>query len=95
MSLSDAQLALTHPEVDVAEPNVIRHLHSVSFRLAVTIPIQGLKLRDLQVLGKGRILKTIISAVEDVPVNVGGALLGWAELDNVDGRMAVRLTRLS
>ncbi len=95
MSLNDAQLVLAHPETDVAEPNAIRHLHSVSFRLAGTIPIQGLKLRDLQILGKGRILKTVISAVEDVPVNVGGALLGWAELDNVDGRMAVRLTRLS
>jgi flagellar motor switch protein FliN/FliY len=95
MSDNHTQLALIHPEADTAEPNALRHLHSVPFRLTVAIPIQGLKLRDLQILGKGRILKTVISAVEDVPVSVGGTLLGWAELDNVDGRMAVRLTRLS
>ncbi len=95
MSENHAQLSLAHPEADVAEPNAIRHLRSVPLRLAVTIPIQGLKLRDLQILGKGRTLRTVIPAVEDVPVSVGGALLGWAELDNVDGRMAVRLTRLS
>ena len=95
MSDNHAQLVLAQPEANVAEPNEIRHLHSVPFRLAITIPIQGVKLRDLQVLREGKILKTVVSAVEDVPVNVGGALLGWAELDNVDGRMAVRLTRLN
>ncbi len=72
-----------------------RTARNVPFRLAVTIPLAGMKLRDLCLLRPGTTLFTYISAAEDVPVRVGGALLGWAELDNVDGQMAIRLTRLT
>ena len=68
---------------------------NVPFRLSITIPLAGLKLRDLHSLRGGSTLSTNVSAAEDVPVRVGGALLGWAELDDVDGQMAIRLTRLT
>ncbi len=67
---------------------------TVPFRLSIAVPVCGMKLRDLRSLFIGAVFCTHVSAAEDVPVRVGGAMLGWGELDNVDGQMAVRLTRL-
>ncbi len=71
-----------------------RTLRNVPFRVAVTVPLRGLKLCDLLALRQGSRLLSMVSAAEDVPVCAGGALLGWAELDNVDGHMAIRLMRM-
>lgn len=67
----------------------------IPFRLSVSVPLHGWKLGCLCDLKVGQLFLTNVSATEDVPVRVGGTLLGSAELDNVDGQMAVRLTRLS
>lgn len=69
-------------------------MRNIPFRLSVTIPLIGWRLRGLRELRQGQLLLTGVSAAEDVPVSIGGAPLGHAELDNVDGQMAVRLTRL-
>lgn len=96
MSTEDTQLALPNLDpVPLREPAAFHALRAVPLRLAVTITLQGLRLRDLQALKVGRVFPSAVSAEEDVPVWVGGALLGWAELDSADGRMAIRLTRLS
>ena len=76
-------------------PETWRPIRSVLFRLTVTIPLPGLKLRSLRALRAGAVLQTNTPAAEDVPVTVAGAALGWGELDNVNGRMALRLTRLA
>jgi flagellar motor switch/type III secretory pathway protein FliN len=91
----EIQLALNDMATPLLLEASLRRLHGVPLRLAVTIPVPGTKLRDLRVLRIGKVLTTVIPAAEDVPVRVGGALLGWAELDSADGRMAIRLTRLS
>ncbi len=67
---------------------------AVPFRMAISVPLAGMKLRDLHELHCGSLLLTSVSSSDDVSVHVGAAMLGWAELDNVDGKMAVRLTRL-
>ena len=72
-----------------------RIVRSVPFRLTITVLLPGLKLRDLRTLCAGAVFLTDTPAAADVPVTVGGATLGWGELDNVDGQMAVRLTRLA
>jgi flagellar motor switch/type III secretory pathway protein FliN len=77
------------------EHEQLRIVRAVPFRVSITIPVLGLKLRDLSNLQVGRLFATAISAAEDVPVRAGGAVLGWAELDNMEGQMAVRLTRLT
>ncbi|WP_198137512.1 FliM/FliN family flagellar motor C-terminal domain-containing protein [Terriglobus sp. TAA 43] len=64
------------------------------FRLSVTIPLIGWRLHRLRDLQQGQLIVTAVSATEDVPVRIGEALLAHAELDNVDGQMAIRLTRL-
>jgi flagellar motor switch/type III secretory pathway protein FliN len=72
-----------------------RPARSVPFRLTITVPVPGLKLRSLRALRTGTIFLTDRPAAEDVPVTVAGVMLGWGELDNVDGQMALRLTRLA
>lgn len=77
-------------------PSAIRGaIRQVPFRLCATVPLAGLKLGDIQTLRKGQVLATTIAAAHDVPVLVGGALFAYAELDNMDGQMAVRITSLS
>jgi len=76
-------------------PSIRGQIHAIPFRVSVSVPLHGWKLGRLCGLKQGQLLLTGISAAEDVPVCVGGALLGYAELDNVDGQMAIRLTRLS
>jgi flagellar motor switch/type III secretory pathway protein FliN len=99
MSDPEASLAIANNEAaaqtsttDLMSGGVMR---SIPFRLAVTIPVAGLKLRSVRELCAGQVITTDISASEDVPVRAGGALLGYAELDDVEGTMAVRMTRLS
>ena len=67
---------------------------NMPFRLSVTIPLIGWRLHRLRDLQRGQLIVTGVSATEDVPVTIGEALLAHAELDNVDGQMAIRLTRL-
>ena len=87
----DAVIQLLAPEMD----EKWRPARAVPFRLTITVPLPGMKLRTLRGLRAGMLLLTETPAAEDVPVNVAGATLGWGELDNVDGQMAVRLTRLA
>ena len=82
--------ALAAPEM----PATWRAAQPIPFRLSIAVPVTGMKLRDLRELSIGTVFTTGVSASEDVPVRVGGVVLGWGELDNVDGTMAVRLTRL-
>ena len=70
-------------------------MRALPFRVSVSVPITGLKLRRLCRLSVGDLLTANVGAAEDVPVRAGGALLAWAELDSVDGQMAVRLSRLA
>jgi flagellar motor switch/type III secretory pathway protein FliN len=91
--VSELSRNLALPAAAVESPTMLA-ARRVPFRVAITIPVLALKLRDLRSLQVGAVFTTAVSAAEDVPVRVGGASLGWAELDNVDGQMAVRLTRL-
>lgn len=68
---------------------------SIPFRVSIAVALASWKVQDLNTLSVGSLILSGVAAGNDVPVCVGGALLGYAELDNVDDRMAIRLTRLS
>ena len=70
-------------------------LRQMPFRVSAVIRLHGFRLRDLHGLRAGKLLTTEVFATDDVPVLAGAAPLAFAELDNVDGQMALRLTRLS
>ena len=99
--MSGPEVALTTQTVEMETPPHLKpsqlrgQIRSIPFRVSVTVPLQCWKVQDLTQLHVGMLVSTGISAAEDVPVYVGGALLGYAELDNLDRQMAVRITRLS
>ncbi len=68
-------------------------LQAVPLRAAVYVSIPGTTLRSIANLRPGQVLETSWPVTDDVPLRVGDTMLGWAEFDNLDGRMAVRLTK--
>ncbi len=63
--------------------------------LAVTIPLRGLRVRNLLSLRTGQTIESTWSATEDVPLKVGALQLGWGEFEVLEQEMALRLTRLA
>lgn len=99
MSIPNDPAASETPEPSVAlsvpsVPLIQGRVRNMPFRLSAAIPLVGWRLHCLRGLQAGQLIVTGVSATEDVPVSVGEALLAHAELDNVDGQMAIRLTRL-
>ncbi len=70
-------------------------LSQVPMRLMAAIPVTGFKVRDLLRLKAGQVVTSAWASTEDVPVKVGAVQLSWSEFEVVEGRMAVRLTRLA
>lgn len=69
-------------------------LRGMPVRIAVYIALPSFSMGQLHALRPGQLLLSASSAAGDVAVRAGGAMVGWAEFDSIDGRMAVRLTRL-
>lgn len=63
--------------------------------LAVSIPLRGLKVRNLLSLGCGQTLESTWAVTDDVPLKTGTLQIGWGEFEVVEQKMALRLTRLT
>ena len=70
-------------------------LAQLPLKLLVSIPIAGFKVRDLLALGEGLTVPSAWPTTEDVPLEIGGVQLAWAEFEVVEQKMAIRLTRLA
>lgn len=64
-------------------------------RLSVQIAVPGFTVRDLLRLDVHSILDAHSPSSADVPLDVNGRLIGWAEFEVVGDRLAVRLTELA
>ena len=62
--------------------------------LTVELPVPGFKVGDLFRLQAKTILESQWHAGEDVPLRVGGQLIGWGEFEVVGNHLAVRITEL-
>ena len=98
-----AALVLSHaPPQGFARPGmqtVEEHEHwpllsRIPMRLTAGVPIERFKVRDLLALRPGAIVATTWPSTEDVPLQMGAVQLSWSEFEVVEGRMAIRLTRL-
>ena len=69
-------------------------LSRIPLRLTAAVPVAKFKVRDLLALGAGVVVPTTWPSTEDVPLRLGQVQLSWSEFEVVEGRMAVRLTRL-
>ena len=69
-------------------------LSRIPMRLTAGVPVPGFKVRDLLAMRAGSVVETAWPSTEDVPLRMGDVQLSWSEFEVVEGRMAVRLTRL-
>ncbi len=63
-------------------------------RLYVALEIPHFTIRDLLSLSVNSLVDTRRREGAHVPVRVNGVMVGWAEFDVIDGRLAVRLTEM-
>jgi flagellar motor switch protein FliN/FliY len=58
------------------------------------VALNRFRVRDLLAIKEGQVFESLTPAMDDVPVKVGKAQLGWSEFEVLEQRMALRLTRL-
>jgi flagellar motor switch protein FliN/FliY len=63
-------------------------------RLCVGIEVPHFTIRDLLSLTVNSLVDTRRREGAHVPVLVNGVMVGWAEFDVIDGRLAVRMTEM-
>jgi flagellar motor switch protein FliN len=80
-------LAPSHPEL---WPEALGLL----CKLSVSLEIPHFTIRDLLALGANSLVDTRRREGAHVPVTVNGVMVGWAEFDVIDGKLAVRLTEM-
>jgi flagellar motor switch/type III secretory pathway protein FliN len=64
-------------------------------RFTVDLPVPGFRVSDFLQLHPGSVIGTQWRVTHDVPLQVNGTLIAWAELEGASGRLAVRVTELA
>ena len=63
-------------------------------QLTVALEVPHFNIRDLLSLSVNSLVSTQRREGAHVPVSVNGVMVGWAEFDVIDGRLAVRMTEM-
>jgi flagellar motor switch protein FliN/FliY len=63
-------------------------------QLTVALEVPHFTTRDLLSLSVNSLVNTRRREGAHVPVMVNGVMVGWAEFDVIDGRLAVRMTEM-
>ena len=63
-------------------------------QLTVSLEVPHFTTRDLLSLSANSLVNTRRREGAHVPVIVNGVMVGWAEFDVIDGRLAVRMTEM-
>ncbi len=63
-------------------------------QLSVALEVPHFTIRDLLSLSANSLVDTRRREGAHVPVIVNGVMVGWAEFDVIDGRLAVRMTEM-
>jgi flagellar motor switch protein FliN len=63
-------------------------------QLSVALEVPRFTIRDLLALSVNSLVDTRRREGAHVPVIVNGIMVGWAEFDVIDGRLAVRMTEM-
>lgn len=86
-------------QIHIAEPSLPhRELWTEALRLpcrlSVALDVPHFTIRDLLALNRNSLVDTRRREGAHVPVLVNGVMVGWAEFDVIDGRLAVRMTEM-
>jgi flagellar motor switch/type III secretory pathway protein FliN len=76
-------------------PPELERLLDVPVHFEAVLPSLAMRVGDLLALAEGSILKTGHASGETVQMFAGGALVGFAELSDANGRRAARMVRFS
>lgn len=63
--------------------------------VTLEIPLRRFTVADLSRLSVGSVVATACPRNGDVPLYVNGQLIGWAELEVIDDRLAVRIMEIA
>jgi len=67
----------------------------IPIEIDVAIPIRRFQVRNVLALAEGQVIETSWFEGEDVPLAAPGARLAWTEIEVIDQKLAVRITRLA
>ena len=91
-SLTLSPIELLEPCDGVEQRTLIKR---IPIEVDVAIPIRKFLVRNVLALAVGQVLGTGWVEGEDVPLAAHGSQLAWAEIEVIDQKLAVRITRLS
>ena len=97
MTAPEQELAPPPAALAVAAPPPVSPwvaLRNVPMRLSVDIPLPPMSLRALGAMQPGQVLCSAVPTADDLIVTIGGTPVCQARFEFMDGRMAMRMTRL-
>jgi flagellar motor switch/type III secretory pathway protein FliN len=91
---AEAALAKAAPSFD--EPDLFRNplIAGLPVEIDVTVPIRGVRVRNLLALIAGQVIESQWVQGDDLPLSARGTQLAWTEFEVIDNKLAVRITRL-
>lgn len=87
--------ASASPKLETSVPDPWARVENLPCLLTVEIGVPGFTVGDLVRLVPGRIISTGWTVGQDVPLRVNGEVIAWSEFEEVQKRLAVRLTELA
>ena len=88
-----AQLTAEIPDLETGEQgSTVRH---IPIEIDVSIPIRRFQVRDVLALTHGQVIGTCWVEGEDMPLGAHGTQLAWTNIEVIDQKLAVRVTRLA
>jgi flagellar motor switch/type III secretory pathway protein FliN len=88
-----AQLSTEIPDRGTGEQAAT--VRRIPIEIDVSVPIRRFQVRDVLALNEGQVIVTRWVEGEDMPLAAHGTQLAWAEIEVIDQKLAVRLTRLA
>ena len=70
-------------------------MNRIPIEIDVVIPIRHFQVRNVLALAVGQVIATRWMEGEDVPLAAHGTQLAWTEIEVIDQKLAVRITRLA
>lgn len=81
--------------IPLAEQERDTRLDRLSLQLDVLIKVRSFRVEDLLALRTGAVVETVHEHSQDVPLACGGAVLVWGEVEVIEQKLGVRITRLA
>ncbi len=91
--ISQARLASEIPDSCAGERRSA--IKRIPVEIDVSIPIRRFRVRDVLALKEGQVIATRWLEGEDMPLAAHGTQLAWTEIEVIDQKLAVRITRLA